>query len=202
MRLYSYKITRDYGFAPNPFHGVLTLANCKPGIRAGASVGDLIVGCGSKANKLAARVIFVARVCGKCTFQQYWDDPRFNVKRAFFYGSVSRAYGDNIYHHDPHGDWIQERSHHSLADGSLNEANLERDTSKDSVLWSSDFVYFGGSAPQIPDELRKMGGDDLYPTVRDYRNSYSEKMIEAVEAWFGGLPRGRQGWPAEWKFGG
>nr|WP_269667332.1 hypothetical protein [Polaromonas naphthalenivorans] len=26
-------MTHDSGFAPNPFHGTLTLATCKPGIR-------------------------------------------------------------------------------------------------------------------------------------------------------------------------
>jgi hypothetical protein len=28
--LYVYAITRDFGFAPNPFHGSCTLATCKP----------------------------------------------------------------------------------------------------------------------------------------------------------------------------
>ena len=27
---YSYVVARDYGFAPNPFNGILTLAACKP----------------------------------------------------------------------------------------------------------------------------------------------------------------------------
>ena len=30
MRLHSYVVARDYGFAPNPFLGVCTLATCKP----------------------------------------------------------------------------------------------------------------------------------------------------------------------------
>ena len=33
VRLYSYVFDHDYGFAPNPFHGVCTLATCKPSIR-------------------------------------------------------------------------------------------------------------------------------------------------------------------------
>ena len=41
--LYSYVITRDYGFAPNPFGGICTLATCKPGIRNHATVGDWVV---------------------------------------------------------------------------------------------------------------------------------------------------------------
>ena len=46
--LFVYVIARDFGFAPNPFHGVCTLATCKPGIRRSAKVGDWILGVGGK----------------------------------------------------------------------------------------------------------------------------------------------------------
>jgi len=36
-RLYLYTMTYDSGFAPNPFHGICTLACCKPGIRRGVA---------------------------------------------------------------------------------------------------------------------------------------------------------------------
>jgi hypothetical protein len=51
MSLVSYKMTHDSGFAPNPFHGYLTLATCKPGIRRSGSrrVGDWIAGFTSAA---------------------------------------------------------------------------------------------------------------------------------------------------------
>jgi hypothetical protein len=48
MRLFSYVVARDYGFAPNPFHRHCTLATCKPGIRARAAVGDWVIGTGAK----------------------------------------------------------------------------------------------------------------------------------------------------------
>ena len=44
----AYKITHDTGFAPNPFHGYLTLATCKLGIRLKAKVGEWICGFDSK----------------------------------------------------------------------------------------------------------------------------------------------------------
>lgn len=199
MRLYSYKITRDYGFAPNPFHGCLTLATCKPGIRAGARQGDIIVGCGSAENDMVGRAIFVARIEGKCNFQQYWDNPHFLTKRPSYNGSMSRAFGDNIYHRAADGTWLQEWSHHTYPDGGMNPLNLARDTSSDNVLWSKDFVYFGRSAIPIPLALRNVDGDDLYPSNRNYRNKYSANMIAAVESWFADLPRNRQGWPQAWK---
>ena len=36
MEIFSYVITHDSGFAPNPFGGFLTLATCKPKIRKSA----------------------------------------------------------------------------------------------------------------------------------------------------------------------
>ena len=44
MNLYSYVITRDYGFAPNPFWNICTLATCKPQIREHALKGDWVAG--------------------------------------------------------------------------------------------------------------------------------------------------------------
>ena len=48
-RLYSYVVVSDHGFAPNPFHGYCTLANCKPRIRGSAQPGDWILGSASRA---------------------------------------------------------------------------------------------------------------------------------------------------------
>ena len=47
MAIYSYIITRDYGFAPNPFYGICTLATCKPRVRNNAQIGDWVLGFGS-----------------------------------------------------------------------------------------------------------------------------------------------------------
>ncbi|MDP1665354.1 MAG: hypothetical protein Q8L79_09525 [Methylobacter sp.] len=45
-RLFTYKVAHDGGSAPNPFHGLCTLAICKPAIRRVAKKGDVIVGLG------------------------------------------------------------------------------------------------------------------------------------------------------------
>lgn len=199
MRVYSYKISRDYGFAPNPFHGVCTLATCKPKIRKAAQVGDLIIGCGSAANGRRGKVICAFRICKKMTFQQYWEDGLYSVKRPNFRSSTSHAYGDNIYHRDAEGGWIQDKSHHSFADGSLNQDNLKRDTAtSDMVLLGRDFVYFGRNAQPIPVTLRSFNGDDLYPNTRDYRSSFSSDFVNAIDAWFSDLPKGLLGLPIDW----
>ncbi len=199
MRVYSYKIARDYGFAPNPFHGVCTLATCKPKIRKAAKAGDLIFGCGSKANDRIGKVICAMRVSETLTFQQYWDDPRFAIKRPNFHASLAHAYGDNIYHRNARGRWIQEKSHHSLPNGKLNRANLDRDTTtSDMVLLSHEFVYFGRDSIPIPKRLRSFAIDDLYPNTRDYRANFAPAFIAAINRWFDQLPRGNLGRPIDW----
>jgi hypothetical protein len=193
-------MSRDYGFAPNPFHGACTLATCKPKLRGSAEIGDLVVACGAKANKLIRRIICVMRVDEKLSFTEYWNDPRFQKKKADFNGSRARAYGDNIYHKDAVGTWVQEKSHHSFKDGSTNFSNLNTDTRKDAVLISHDFVYWGGEGPMVPAELSNFHGEDLYCHVRDYFLGYSGAFVERVDEWFRQLPeRGRRGRADAWK---
>lgn len=191
-------MARDYGFAPNPFHGYCTLATCKPNIRRHAGPGDLVVGCGSVGNDLVGRAIYVMRVSESMGFQQYWDDPRFLLKRPNLFASRMRAFGDNIYHQDG-GDWIQEDSHHSFEGGGLNEANLRTDTGADNVLISQDFAYWGRDAIVIPENLRDFNGDDLYSNVRDRRARFAPDFVQAIDAWFVSLEsRGYLGRPEAW----
>ena len=51
MNCFRYKLEHDYGFAPNPFHGTLSLATCKGQIRKNKhlQIGDWIIGLGSVA---------------------------------------------------------------------------------------------------------------------------------------------------------
>lgn len=198
-RVFSYRLVRDYGFAPNPFHGICTLATCKPQIRKAARVGDIVVGCGSVGLKRPEKLIFAMRVSEKLSFQQYWDDERFRIKQSDHYSSNSMAYGDNIYHVID-GAWMQEDSHHSHADGRINRANLERDTSSDNVLVGDDFVYWGGNSAAIPAHLRNFEGQDLYPPPRGCRSKFSEDFRAEVVAWYESLPiRGYQSRPASWR---
>jgi hypothetical protein len=183
----------------NPYFGYCTLACCKPNIRRQATVGDLVVGCGSAALDLRGHVIFAMRVTETLSFQEYWDDPRFARKRPLFTAGKARAYGDSIYHRDDVGNWIQEDSHHSFTGGEWNAANAERDLSTDAVLISSNYAYWGRSAPAIPALLRNFDGEDLYADVRDYRRRYSNEFKAVVAAWFDQLPKGRFDRPISWK---
>jgi hypothetical protein len=94
--LFSYVVARDYGFAPNPFFGACTLATCKPNIRRAAKVDDWIVGTGSAVNNKVGMIVYAMRVTEIITFNQYWNDPRFQRKKPKLNGSKKQAFGDNI----------------------------------------------------------------------------------------------------------
>lgn len=164
---YIYVVDRDFGFAPNPFHGCCTLATCKADIRARARTGDWVLGMGGTRLKATGRCVYAMRVGETLSFDQYWKDRRYRDKRPVRNGSRIMLVGDNIYHRDPiSGEWMQEDSHHSRKDGSPNPENITRDTKADRVLVSRHFYYFGREAPEVPASiLDEMG----YRNVRNYR---------------------------------
>lgn len=152
-RIYIYVVDRDFGFAPNPFHGVCTLATCKPRIRSSAQIGDWIFGVGGSNLNASGRCIFAMKVTQKLTFNEYWLSEEFRDKKPVRNGSKKMMLGDNIYFQNEDESWNQAHSHHSLVDGSLNEYNLNRDTASKNVLISRHFYYFGNSAPIIPPDI-------------------------------------------------
>ena len=186
-KVYVYVVARDFGFAPNPFHGFCTLATCKPEIRRVARVGDRVVGMGGTALGAAGRCVYAMEVTSTMTFDEYWADPECRCKRPVRNGSLKTMMGDNIYHHD--GDlapWRQEDSHHSRPDGSPDLVNLRTDTRTNRVLLSSRFVYFGQSAPVVPTRLL----EDLdYRNVRNHRTYRAQDCGELL-AWLDAGSRG------------
>lgn len=148
--LYVYVVARDFGFAPNPYHGFCTLATCVPRIRSSARIGDWILGVGGSRLKARGKIVYLMKVSEVLTFDEYWSDTRFFRKRPMRNGSLVMMVGDNVYHRDPgDGHWIQLDSHHSSPDGTPNHMNLKTDTSSENVLISNHFFYFGKSAPEF-----------------------------------------------------
>lgn len=198
MRLYSYVVARDFGFAPNPFFGYCTLATCKPKIREHASVGDWVVGTGAKgAYGYSGRLIFAMQVSEALDFDAYWNDPRFLRKRPNLTGSLQVIYGDNIYHRVGRR-WVQADSHHSKEMGRLDRDNLAWDTGVDRLLVATKFVYWGRSAPTIPKKFRAFGKrkDDIC-AGRGHR-VFENELPVAFAAWLEGVGEwGVQGEPLE-----
>lgn len=191
MDLYSYVITRDFGFAPNPFHGICSLATCKPQIRQHAHEGDWIAGFGSADTTIKHKLVFLMQIDESCTFDEYWNDPRFIVKKPRFDRNYQYCYGDNIYHHI--GDeWMQENSHHSYENG-INKSNLVHDTRIDRVLISFHYWYFGADAIELPEEF-----EQVIATKRGYKK-ISDTMCCTLVDWVTDYyDMGQNGIPYKW----
>lgn len=148
--LYIYVVARDFGFAPNPYHGLCTLATCKPQIRSKAQIGDWVMGVGGRRLKATGKCVYLMKVSEILTYKNYWTDIRFVRKKPLRNGSLMMMVGDNVYHQEADSEtWIQSDSHHSNFDGTTNRENLKRDTSSDKVLVSDHFYYFGKSAIDV-----------------------------------------------------
>ena len=198
MRLYSYVVARDFGFAPNPFFRTCTLATCKPEIRRLAEIGDLIVGTGSKIKGRELHFVYIMRVAEALTFNQYWEDPRFVGKIPTLKGSLKQGYGDNIYFKDSSGEFHQEDSHHSKEDGTPDQANICNDTQTDRVLIACDYVYWGGDGPLV---IRKFANYQKYGILakRNYRSRFPPRLVEDFDKWFRDHEeRGYHGRPIDW----
>src|SRR5687767_13544768 len=81
MTLFTYIVTHDSGFAPNPFHSYCTLATCKPRIRIRARAGDWIAGVGSVGTVGHDRLVYAMEVAEVIPIERYATDPRFHAKK-------------------------------------------------------------------------------------------------------------------------
>lgn len=190
-RVFSYVVVHDTGFSPNPFHGLLTLACCKPQIRKTAKVGDIIVGL----SRRSEHVVYATQVAEVTSFDEYWTDPRYHARRPVMTSPqvVYRA-GDNIY--EPvAGGYRQLPSFHSNADGSEDAGLKQRDLSANRVLIGDRFTYWGRSGPTLPERL------SFLSVGRGHRCNFTHDQVDAAARWFADLPGGVLGAPAQWKPG-
>ena len=183
--VYMYVVDRDFGFAPNPFHGICSLATCKPNIRNTAQVDDWIFGVGGSRLKATGQCIFAMLVTQKITFNEYWENPEFKDKKPVRNGSKKMLLGDNIYYYNNETKlWSQAHSHHSLVDGSMNEHNRDRDTKSKNVLLSKHFYYFGSAAPKIPVSILNALGYENRMGHRKFPFENAKPLVEWVEKKF------------------
>ena len=197
VNVYSYIVSHDTGFAPNPFHGYCTLACCKPVIRRTASIGDWIIGLSPK--KYGNNIVYVMRVTEKLSFSEYWKDKRFRRKRANIKSKdpIQRL-GDNIYKPILANKHLQMHSRHSKKDGSENHKSKEPDLNGLFVLISDDFSYFGGNTKILPkrfSEIIVTRGHKRFECeeedIRKMRGGLAGKLVRFI----GKLPNGIKGTP-------
>lgn len=162
-KLYSYKMARATGFAPNPYFGVLTLATCKSGLRRKAQPGDWIAGWTAKGLKECPteveqeRLVYLARVTRKLTYADYW--AQYPQKRPDKSDRTADAWhGDNIYEPAPGcvpdplrpNTFILHASSHNKT-----EVKKAKDLMGEYVLVCEEFYYFGAAGSlEVPAALR------------------------------------------------
>lgn len=199
MNLFSYKLEHDYGLAPNPFGGIMSLAVCKSDIRKNKNlaISDWIVGTGSVKLGNLNHIIYAMKVEQLISFDEYWDNPEYEFKKPVLTGSLVQMYGDNFYHTDPVTKKpIQEPSAHSHPNAEKRQKHIKRDTSGKLVPLSKHFYYFGDNAPLIPEELRQIcceGRDFQYNKIPEI---IKVKFIQWLETNF---ELGIHGDPCDWK---
>lgn len=168
--LYCYKMTHDTGFAPNPYHGVLTLATCKPKIRKNAKKGYWISGWTSnnvqgKSDKFKfkddnQKLIYLAKVFDNPKIEDYWKEYK-QKRQPDQMGKDEKGgcnscgntiisqdcnieyFGDNIYEPDA-SELLGFKQHKNAHHG---EENIKRDLSGERVLVCKEFYYFGVEHP-------------------------------------------------------
>ena len=196
-KFFSYKMADDTGFAPNPFQGFLTLANCKPCFRQSKKIGDWIAGFTSKRlnnEKIGEeKLIYLMKVTNKVTYEEYWNTPEFECKKPKLDSvNVEDKAGDNIYkpnnEHTGGFEQIANKNHFYY--------DKEHDLTGKNVLISDHFYYFGGKPITIPDEFRpKIPNGQSAHGSRTYDENKILQLIDYIESKY---PMGVINMPLKW----
>jgi hypothetical protein len=192
MKLYSYVVKQDTGLAPNPFHGVLTLALCTPNHqRIKAAAGDWIVGNATKAR--GPKLVYAMRVCERLGLNDYFNDARFAIKQPRFTGNWkdwSLGVGDNIYFRDKHGEWQQVETKFHCDDDDL----FRKDTEGDTVFIADEFYYFGDALPVVPEAHR-----GVLRQTQGCATVETETALRFLDWLRSNFKQGVHGKPSDWK---
>ncbi|MHB1681058.1 MAG: Nmad2 family putative nucleotide modification protein [bacterium] len=195
MNLYSYILTYDSGFAPNPFFGYCTLATCKPVIRRTSDIADWIFGLSPKNNNY--KLIYAMEITEKITFADYFIDCRFQDKKPNLNAeNYVDIVGDNIYKPSPNSTFQQLPSLHS--DGSKeNIKTKERDLSGNYVLISDNFYYFGSKPIDLPHDLLQhvIIGQGHRKLTPDVKKEVIGQLLEHINKFKKGIHACPTVWP-------
>jgi len=190
MKLYSYIVTHDTGFSPNPFWGWCTLADCKPTIRRTAEVRDWIVGLSPKTK--GNRVVFAMEVAEVLDYAHYYHDQRFASKIPdYSKDKVAYKCGDNIYKPLPNGGFEQLRSMHSNGEQE-NPETKAHDLGGVNVLVGKRFHYFGATGPDLPTQL------EVLKVGRAHKNRFQREIIADFLEFISPYPMGVNAPPTNW----
>lgn len=161
MRIFSYVLMHDTGFAPCVQDGTLTLGGCKPRIRGSAEKGDYIVGFyGKSCSKIYGHSLaYMAKITDVIDYKTYYS--RFKSRLDCIYDGKLRLI-PNDYHTERH---------------------RQTDLNGRYVLVSDDFIFLGDKNIKIKSEFRGMiAGRGHKVNANDiFRKSFPEYFREMKE---------------------
>jgi len=178
MKLFSYVVQHDTGYAPNPYFGICTLCRCKyrgcakkpKNVVELAKEGNWVVGTGGASQRSAGhgKLVYAMRVDKTLTREQYYACPRFAKKKPVENGTYQQRRGDN----------------------KRPRTRFER--REQFALISRHFYYFGANAIAIP----KKDFPHLEKRGPGFRSDFDEKYIDRFVTWLEkGYKTGKQGEP-------
>jgi hypothetical protein len=170
VRIYTYVIVNDAGSAPNYEDPFVTLAVCKPKVRLGAAIGDLVVAfTGKPLGPEPHGVRWAGIVAEKLTFAEYWRDERFQVKKP---GESTTP--DNIYRPTRSGLVQVRNTTHGAG-------NVRRDLGGEYVLVFDPAWYFGDAEIVLPARFGIRMTSRRGHRVFDLPPARSRKIIEWLD---------------------
>jgi hypothetical protein len=179
-RLFRYILTHDRGMAPCIDDDRLSLAVCKPRIRASAKVGDWVAGFCSVSGKPERKkprgmLAYIGRVAEKLDVGEY---ERRHGKRA---DAIYRELEDGFFHR-------KRPEYHDEA------RKIRRDLRADVLVFERrETWYFGDRPVLLPDEFHALCAEGIGHKV----NGATEPQIERLVTWLRERsPPGLHGSPA------
>ena len=162
MKLYSYVVEHDTGYAPNPYFGFCTLCRCKFKGRKNvvelAKEDDWVIGTGGAGEQSAGhgRLVYAMRVDEKLPREKYFSDSRFAKKKPV--KKSTSAYETTRGDNEPPLNAFERHEQFALI--------------------SRHFYYFGANAIDIP---KRFG--HLEHKGRGFHNHFDQKEIRRFVEW-------------------
>lgn len=183
MAIFTYVVKSDFGFAPNPFWGTMTLNCCKPKIRKVAEIGDWIVGIGSTAVKSShgsknykGFLVYAMKVEEVITMQAYDERCKSDellINKLPTNKSWIHMLGDCIY------DFSKDSKNPEILPSLHNEDHVKKDLSGKNTLLSKNFYYFG-NCKSVGNQIKIQ---KLLHQFIGFKTIYEENIISEFEDW-------------------
>jgi hypothetical protein len=191
-RLFTYTIPVDDGAAPNPFHGMCTLAICKPTIRRVAQKGDWVAGLGSKERGLNGKLVYAMLVHEAITLEAYdqRSEAEWPHRIPVFTGDPADRLGDCIYQFRAGRPPYQRFGVHG-------RENIETDLGGENALIAKEFYYFGKDAISLPSALLP-----IIHQTQGHKSNANDPYVDTFQFWIRGHEIGKHGDPdiqVEWE---